>query len=358
MPPSGSATSSRRASSRREMSTLDQLSMFSHPTFAAAPGATSSPASASGTSPSGSLAGPRTGPSGPAPAPANLSPRQAAEAGLLTSGTSGRRGTTSSASADLQRSLASRLRAGMASTGSTLFTLTWTALATPSGLLICALRASARRTSGSDRGSWPTPIVNDASSTHAYGRTRADGSRPHILKLPGVAKLAHWPTPQANDSTGPNSVERQERRRTEAPKRTTGGPPGFSNLRDAAQLAAWATPAARDYRHANAQSFAERGGGKKGEQLNNQVVHLAAWTTPSATDSRRAGTITPAMSGSSLAQQAREASGLELTGSPAETAKPGQLNPAFSRWLMGLPPAWDACAPTATRSSRRSPRPS
>src|SRR5208283_610609 len=64
-------------------------------------------------------------PSGPDPARASLSARQAKEAGLLTSGTYGLPSSISSSSVRLQSSLESRLHQRMALLGSTLFNLTW-----------------------------------------------------------------------------------------------------------------------------------------------------------------------------------------------------------------------------------------
>lgn len=262
---------------------------------------------------------------GRAPAPANLSARQAKERGLLTSGTCGPRSSISSKSAGLQSSLESRLRARTASLGSTLFTLTWKVRTTPAGLSISALRASARPKSDSGFSSWPTPIVNDAGlSTHCYGKKLENGERETFLKLPGAARLANWPAPKASDCSGGRTTE------------TKGG--GNAHLDKDARLASWATPSARDWK--DTAGMATTGINPDGsersrlDQLPWQAL-LAAWTTENG----------PAR---------LTATGEMLTGSSARMENGGQLNPSHSRWLMGLPPVWDACAPTKTQVSRSS----
>lgn len=147
-------------------------------TFWDIPSVISLPESGSGAMPCAVPDGPIPALSGREAALASLSARQAKERGLLTSGTFGPRSTISSASADLQSCLASRLQAVTALHGSTLYKLTWKRRVTPAGRWIPALRASVRRTSGKDCIGWPTPKAAEAGPDFAI-HTRK-GSR-HVI---------------------------------------------------------------------------------------------------------------------------------------------------------------------------------
>lgn len=59
--------------------------------------------------------------------------------------------------------------------------------------------------------------------------------------------------------------------------------------------------------------------------------------------------------GTPLPSQAAH-SGATPSGSLEPTEKLGALNPEFVSWLMGYPPEWLSCAPSATRSSHKSQR--
>jgi len=300
----------------------------------------------------------------------------------------------------------------MGASGSPEYRLTWKLLDMPSGPQICQLRAQARKakdglcvairrlgsesfsalpTFGSAPSGWPTPTAGNAEagseeskaersstgkdlptmaalaaggwttpSSRDYKDTpgmaesgiNPDGSsRKRLDQLPRQAQLAlmpsGWPSPTHNDA----------RKSGESPEaqKARGMNPGLT-LPAASQIAAgWPTPAAQEYETQDPEKIQTRRQRAK-EQHGQNGFGLtlgqltAGWSTPRAEDAESAGMRHSRGKADTLSAQV----GQDLSGSPAATEKRGALNPALSRWLMGFPREWDDCAPTATRSSRKS----
>jgi hypothetical protein len=120
------------------------------------------------------------------------------------------------------------------------------------------------------------------------------------MNIQTAAMMSGWPTPVANTKDQPETKR------------------GLENLAGLVKMAGWVTPMSRDWKD-SAGMTAQRNGKERLDQLPRQAFTCCPLRLTVFGEMR--------------------------TGSYVEMANGVQLNPAHSRWLMGLPHAWDESSP-------------
>jgi hypothetical protein len=166
----------------------------------------------------------------------------------------------------------------------------WKMTASPSGRLLFQLAPSVPRTEEIGSGLWPTIRATDGERGGRGDLIQAVRGNPNkhyqLWQTPNVPNGGRV-NPADMSPTGllPNGKKRQvglehQVRMVEAslwPTPTVNGNNNRAGISEksgdglATAVKQWPTPAARDYRSPNAKPYAERGGGKRGEQLPNTV---------------------------------------------------------------------------------------